>query len=325
MAADVCVATAVMVAATALLKSSANPVTDNVFFPYAVVSLSIVGLVMRSLPAVLAVPAATAASYVAATGIRFGLSLELFGNVFNFWAYALIGWLTVGMLRRVGRRLDEARDAAEARAARLGRERERHQIARDLHDRVLQTLEFLARGECLTEPWVRDRLAEETAWLRGRIDGAFAQQGRGALLAALEEVVREQTRAGLRVDVNTAGAADVPVPLPALEALLGAVTEALTNVRKHSGGASAVLRVVCMPAELTVTVVDRGRGFDTVSVAGGFGLAQSIVARIEEAGGRAQVRSVPGEGTQVEISVLVARPSPGGTQLVDVRLRALPR
>ncbi len=50
---------------------------------------------------------------------------------------------------------------------------------------------------------------------------------------------------------------------------------------------------------MLVSVHDDGRGIDTVAAGAGAGIARSIQARIAEAGGRAEVRSSLGEGTEV--------------------------
>ena len=48
---------------------------------------------------------------------------------------------------------------------------------------------------------------------------------------------------------------------------------------------------------------DRGSGFDPGAVAGDrHGLRDSIVARMERHGGTAEVRSAPGEGTEIRLT-----------------------
>ena len=61
---------------------------------------------------------------------------------------------------------------------------------------------------------------------------------------------------------------------------------------------------------VTVTVLDRGRGFDPAQVSDGVGLRESVVARIRDVHGEATVTSEPGAGTHVEITV----PVPGGVR-----------
>jgi signal transduction histidine kinase len=58
------------------------------------------------------------------------------------------------------------------------------------------------------------------------------------------------------------------------------------------------------PTRVAVFVRDRGAGFDPAGVpADRFGLAQSVIGRMERNGGTAAVRSVPGEGTEVHLEM----------------------
>ena len=55
---------------------------------------------------------------------------------------------------------------------------------------------------------------------------------------------------------------------------------------------------------VSVFVRDRGRGFDPETVpADRKGLAESVRARMERRGGTATVRSMPGEGTEVVLTM----------------------
>jgi signal transduction histidine kinase len=47
------------------------------------------------------------------------------------------------------------------------------------------------------------------------------------------------------------------------------------------------------------SVTDDGRGFDPTAVTEGVGVTQSIRARVQDIGGRAEIRSQPGRGTEV--------------------------
>jgi signal transduction histidine kinase len=86
-----------------------------------------------------------------------------------------------------------------------------------------------------------------------------------------------------------------------LEALLQAAREALANAAKHSGEERLSLFAEVAPDGVTVTVRDRGRGFDPAQAHAGRGLAESIVGRMARCGGSAQIRSAPGEGTEIDL------------------------
>ena len=67
------------------------------------------------------------------------------------------------------------------------------------------------------------------------------------------------------------------------------------------------------PAEVSVFVRDRGKGFDPETVpADRKGLAESVRARMARRGGNAAIRSTPGEGTEVSLTMprnVTVRPS----------------
>jgi signal transduction histidine kinase len=86
-----------------------------------------------------------------------------------------------------------------------------------------------------------------------------------------------------------------------LEALVEATREALVNAARYSGAAEISLYGEVNREAVAVTVRDRGRGFDSGQTGGGRGIAESIVGRMERHGGAAEVRSRPGEGTEVNL------------------------
>jgi signal transduction histidine kinase len=96
---------------------------------------------------------------------------------------------------------------------------------------------------------------------------------------------------------------DVPaLSADGISAVAGAVGEALTNAGKH-GGAGRVT-VYAEPADdggLFCSVKDDGGGYDTGAVPDGIGLSRSVRGRMAELGGRAEVDSAPGFGTEVRL------------------------
>ena len=109
----------------------------------------------------------------------------------------------------------------------------------------------------------------------------------------------------LSAKVSLEGNLDV-VPGPVLEAAHGILAEALANVARHSGTRNVTVRVRATGKEttgkeLTIEVVDRGRGIPLAAVTGQdqhFGL-QLMRARAEETGGTIDIQSTPGIGTRV--------------------------
>ncbi|WP_309030723.1 sensor histidine kinase, partial [Streptomyces alfalfae] len=114
--------------------------------------------------------------------------------------------------------------------------------------------------------------------------------------------------AGSRVTLSEPGA---PVPLPphAAGELAAAIGAALDNVRGHAGpGAHAWILIEDEPDAVIVTVRDDGPGIPEGRLAeaegeGRLGVAQSIRGRLRDIGGTAELISVPGQGTEVEMRV----------------------
>ncbi len=89
-----------------------------------------------------------------------------------------------------------------------------------------------------------------------------------------------------------------------LSALLAAAREATINAVKWSGAEVVSIFAEVEPAEVSLFVRDRGRGFDPESVPGDRkGLAESVHARMARRGGSAAVRSAQGEGTEVSLTM----------------------
>lgn len=102
------------------------------------------------------------------------------------------------------------------------------------------------------------------------------------------------------VPVDTVIAGDCTAT-EAHDCLIQAAREAMVNAAKHSGAEKVSLFAEVAAGSVTVTVRDRGCGFDSGAPGAGRGLAESIVGRMSRAGGTAVIRSTPGEGTEVEL------------------------
>ena len=116
-------------------------------------------------------------------------------------------------------------------------------------------------------------------------------------------------RAGVRGELATTGAGLVDVvtvgdcPLDdELRPVVHAAREAVVNVAKHAGTQRADVFAETSPYAVDIFVRDRGEGFDVDAVATDRqGVRNSIVDRMSRHGGRADVRSAPGEGTEVRL------------------------
>ncbi|MEV4438598.1 DUF5931 domain-containing protein [Streptomyces sp. NPDC049577] len=245
-----------------------------------------------------------------------------------------ISSIAIGYIVEVAR----ASERTLARALRIeAATRERERLARDIHDSVLQVLAMVQRrGAAIGgEAAELGRMAgEQEIALRTLVAGGLVGPRRSAeQLAADAELVRTAApepappagpcdlRALLAPHAGAAvsfAAPGTPVLLEAAAAaeLAAAVGAALDNVGRHAGeGARAWILLEDEPGEVIVTVRDDGPGIPEGRLAdaereGRMGVALSIRGRLRDLGGTADVVSVPGQGTEVELRV--PRRFPGG-------------
>jgi signal transduction histidine kinase len=80
------------------------------------------------------------------------------------------------------------------------------------------------------------------------------------------------------------------------------VQEGLANVRRHARAQRAEVRIEQRDGRRVVTIVDDGEGFDGDDAVGGQGL-RNIRARIASIGAALALRSSPGAGTALEVTL----------------------
>jgi signal transduction histidine kinase len=180
------------------------------------------------------------------------------------------------------------------------REEERAALAEHLHDSVLQSLVLIQRSD---DPrrmvsLARRQERELRSWLYGG-----RPVGQPASLTAAVEMMAAAIEVDHEVRVELVTVGDSPLD-EAETTFLAALREATTNAVCHSNSDKVDVYVEVGDDVLTGFVRDTGIGFDPASVPDDrHGIADSIIARIERAGGRATVTSRPGEGTEVEIEL----------------------
>jgi signal transduction histidine kinase len=182
---------------------------------------------------------------------------------------------------------------------------ERAQMAAHVHDSVLQTLALIQRSPDDPQTVVRLARAQERelrAWLfEGRPPGAISEDATmlGQGIGLLQRHVEADH--GIKVQVVVVG--DCPLT-DALRALLDAAKEATVNAAKWSGADQVSVFAEVEADTVTVFVRDRGQGFDPTDVPDDRqGIAQSIRARVTRYGGTVDIRSAPGEGAEVALSM----------------------
>jgi len=202
-----------------------------------------------------------------------------------------------------------------AATATVATARAREEVARILHDGVLQTLALVERR---TDDPDLSRLArEQEQGLRAFLATSFNGSSRQAPTAKADLEARLREAAG-RFERTYGGRVDVIVAedLPDLvaevtDAITGAVGEALTNAGKHGGAGHVTVYVEPDDdragrrdaAHVFCSVKDDGSGFDAGEVSEGIGLARSIRGRIEDVGGRVELGVNTGTGAEVRLWV----------------------
>ena len=200
-----------------------------------------------------------------------------------------------------------ARDLVDERRARI-RAEERADMAARVHDSVLQTLAMIQRRADQPQQVIQLARAQERelrAWLfDGRAPGSLDEMTLAAGVRQIQQEVEAQH--GVAVEAVTVGDCELDDDLAAL---LAAAREATVNAVKWSGADVVSLFAEVEPAAVSLYVRDRGKGFDPAAVPSDRkGLAESIHARMTRRGGSATVRSAPGQGTEVSLTM----PRPAG-------------
>jgi signal transduction histidine kinase len=197
---------------------------------------------------------------------------------------------------------------ALAYGIRNGRLAERARQHRALHDSVLQTLEILALprpGDPANQlDELRGIARAQALEVRQMIEQAqreSAEEAARPLGAKLTALAAEMAREGLRAQLVMAELDEETLDEVRQLAIRDAAREAMRNTLKHAGTDQVVVRVDEQEGGIAVVIRDHGTGFDKAHRPAGFGISESITARLAEAGGRARVESSPGSGTRVTL------------------------
>jgi NarL family two-component system sensor histidine kinase YdfH len=224
-------------------------------------------------------------------------------------------------LEVVNRRLTESADQIED----LTLANERQRMARELHDTLAQGLAGLilqleaadahlagghpGRAQAIVQQ-AMTRARATLAESRRAIDGL-----RRELPGNLEETLKievEHFAASTGIPCNLDISLTQPIPGPARELIIRAVSEGLTNIARHARASQASVTLREDGTSLTVEVADDGIGFEAGNGeerAGHYGLI-GLRERVRQAGGKLEIQSAKGKGTSLK-AVIPPIP-PGG-------------
>jgi len=196
---------------------------------------------------------------------------------------------------------------------------ERNLLAQELHDSIAQSLAFLNLQVQMLESAMKGgdpgRAAATLAEIRGGVQECYgdvrellnhfrtrlAPDDLAHALASMLASFERRTGIAARLDATGSG---VPLAPDRQLQVLHVVQEALSNARKHAACSRVDVRLEC-GSQYRIAVRDDGRGFDpaaTRHLDDHVGLA-IMRERAARAGGRVEVRSAPGAGTEVILEV----------------------
>ncbi len=186
---------------------------------------------------------------------------------------------------------------------------DRHRLARELHDGVIQELSYI-RSETRTLPTVAvtqhdtiigacDRALDEA---RSAVQ-ALSHTGEDPLGLTLHRAARQVTdRYGVSLDVELSDT--VSASFEQRHALVRIVREAASNAIRHGGAQRLTLRLTQQGEHRQLCVIDDGTGFvvaETAQTATGYGLT-SMRDRARGLPGSFHIGSSPGKGSVVTVT-----------------------
>ncbi|MEW5939483.1 MAG: sensor histidine kinase [Chloroflexota bacterium] len=203
---------------------------------------------------------------------------------------------------------------------------ERERIARELHDGVAQFLGYLSAKMAAIQVALKNQNVEAAQKNLGQVEESVREQSievrsaviglkmSGSVEQGLVNSVREFVDQCNRLD-------DLPIELElgaGLESvrlkneqalqLFRILQEAVSNVRRHSRATEAGIRLAHSDGRLELVVRDNGVGFDPFLAGlerrGHFGM-QIMVERAHAIGAQIEIKSSPGQGTQVIVTLAV--------------------
>ncbi|WP_370361438.1 sensor histidine kinase [Catenulispora sp. MAP12-49] len=220
------------------------------------------------------------------------------------------GLLDAGVVRALRRNAESAdtalqREVADNRKLIVEERKQAERAAQErmLHDKVRSALVLVGNGHLRRRRATAVRNCQESlAALHDLREGRIAEDKAYSVAHAVDGALEWARSLGLdiRYAIGPVSQADPAVPAEVCTELGEATRQALANVHRHAGTDSADVGLAVADGTVEITVTDRGRGFDPGrSPRAGKGLSSSIVGRMRDIGGTAEIRSAPGLGTTV--------------------------
>lgn len=194
---------------------------------------------------------------------------------------------------------------------------ERNRLARELHDSVSQALYGIALGARTARTLLERnpaKLHEPLDYVLALAEGGLTEmralifelrpeslENEGLINALSKQAAALQVRHGLKVEVDLCNEPDIPLDVK--ETLYRIAREGLHNTIKHAQATHVILRIQRTETAVTLEVSDNGLGFEVMdSFPGHLGL-QSMRERTLRLNGTIEVKSAPGKGTNIFVSI----------------------
>jgi len=211
-----------------------------------------------------------------------------------------------------------------ARSAQLGAVEERNRLARELHDTIAQGLTAttlqIESADALLDVGSNAERARESLRRALSITQSNLEEARRSVLdlraaplegrslsEALKALVNEweaETGAATRFQAINGRR---PLPPRVEVALYRICQEALTNVARHAEAERVTVRLIATTEQVQLIVEDDGRGLDASEAVDRHGLV-GMNERTRMLGGTLDLRTRPGSGTRVQVTVPLKKP-----------------
>jgi len=202
-----------------------------------------------------------------------------------------------------------------------GEEQERSRLAKDLHDGLGGMLSGIKysfntmKGNLILTP--ENAKAFERSM--DMLDSSIKEMRRVAhnmmpealvkfgLDTALKDFCNDISNSGaLQVSYQSIGVENAKIDQTTAITIYRIVQELINNTMKHAVAQTALVQLSKAENQMSVTVEDDGKGFDTAMLSGSRGIGwSSIQNRVEFLKGKLDVHSQPGKGTSVLIELTV--------------------
>jgi len=220
------------------------------------------------------------------------LLVDLAGPTFSA---TTASWMSE-LLRETARQVAHVRELDVAEQIEARRRLAQARQHRLLHDSVLQVFEAIAADLAIDDDATIRWLERETQRLVDTLGGQTLTSMSGVLdrLQSFGEA--------LQLDILISATGSLDATSRDLAALADAGCEAIMNVHKHSESRHVQIDAAIDGQGYELIITDFGKGFALASgETSGFGIANSIQARVAEVNGRAEIDSATGRGTRVRL------------------------